>query len=199
MTNVTEHMLLEEKFEGLKAKIDACMEEKIGCMEISMTEMLLRKVLGKHPKDEHESSNCNERDSSGNGSNLDYHHSFGEISCASKKGGRIKKTQLDGPQRLKPILKFRASEVVKIKLEKPSMEESTIHWFNLLREFEAPLTSGKFMAALVAGFEKLRPAPCNIPKLTERKSKGLCFRCGEKIPSIISMCREAIKIVNFWI
>ncbi|KAH1202175.1 ATP-dependent Clp protease proteolytic subunit-related protein 2, chloroplastic [Glycine max] len=143
-----------------------------------------RKVLGKHPKDEHESSNCNERDSSGNGSNLDYHHSFGEISCASKKGGRIKKTQLDGPQRLKPILKFRASEVVKIKLEKPSMEESTIHWFNLLREFEAPLTSGKFMAALVAGFEKQRPAPCNTPRLTEMKSKGLCFRYANHNPSM---------------
>ncbi|KAL2573424.1 hypothetical protein AAZV13_17G125300 [Glycine max] len=157
MTNVTEHMLLEEKFEGLKAKIDACMEEKIGCMEISMTEMLLRKVLGKHPKDEHESSNCNERDSSGNGSNLDYHHSFGEISCASKKGGRIKKTQLDGPQRLKPILKFRASEVVKIKLEKPT---------------------------LVAGFEKQRPAPCNTPRLTEMKSKGLCFRYANHNPSM---------------
>ncbi|RZB56754.1 Protein cornichon-like 4 isoform C [Glycine soja] len=153
MTNVTEHMLLEEKFEGLKAKIDACMEEKIGCMEISMTEMLLRKVLGKHPKDEHESSNCNERDSSGNGSNLDYHHSFGEISCASKKGGRIKKTQLDGPQRLKPILKFRASEVVKIKLEKPR-------------------------------FEKQRPAPCNTPRLTEMKSKGLCFRYANHNPSM---------------
>ena len=57
---MTEHMLLEEKFEGLKAKIDACMEEKIGCMEISMTKMLLRKVLGKHLEDEQESSNCNE-------------------------------------------------------------------------------------------------------------------------------------------
>ncbi|XP_040867134.1 uncharacterized protein [Glycine max] len=164
MTNVTEHMLLEEKFEGLKAKIDACMEEKIGCMEISMTEMLLRKVLGKHPKDEHESSNCNERDSSGNGSNLDYHHSFGEISCASKKGGRIKKTQLDGPQRLKPILKFRASEVVKIKLEKPR-------------------------------FEKQRPAPCNTPRLTEMKSKGLCFRCGEKFHPLCPCAEKQLRLL----
>lgn len=188
-------MLLEEKLEGLEAKIDACMEEKIGCMEISMTEMLLRKVLGKHPKDEHESSNCNERDSSGNGSNLDYHHSFGEISCASKKGGRIKKTQLDGPQRLKPILKFRASEVVKIKLEKPSMEESTIHWFNLLREFEAPLTLEKIMAALVAGFEKQRPAPCNTPRLTEMKSKGLCFRCGEKFHPLCPCAEKQLRLL----
>lgn len=48
--------------------------EKIGSMEFFMTEKLLTKVLAYHLEEQNESSNCNDRDSAGNGFNLDHHH-----------------------------------------------------------------------------------------------------------------------------
>jgi len=58
-------------------------------------------------------------------------------------------------------------------------------------------TLGKFIAALVSGLEKGRLHHLTNLKLIERKSKGFMLQVWREISTLMSMCGEAIKIVNF--
>jgi len=60
-------------------------KEKMGSMEFFMTKKLLTKVLVNHLEEQNESFNCNDGDSAGNESNLDYHHSLMNIVWQKKR------------------------------------------------------------------------------------------------------------------